>query len=49
MRKILLWFYGTMAIVMFIASCIGCVSAIYKDPSGATLIYKRWLGTQKIR
>lgn len=42
MRKILL------VIIMLIVSCVGCVSATYTDSSGATLIYKRWLVTQKI-
>lgn len=37
-----------MAIIMFLASCVGCVSVGYSDPSGAVFNYTRWLGTQKI-
>lgn len=47
MRKFQLWLYGTGAIVMLIASCVGCVNIAYLAPSGESFSYNR-LGTQKI-
>lgn len=37
-----------LIVIVLTVSCTGCVSATYKDISGVTLIYKRWLVTQKI-
>lgn len=48
MRRIQLWFYGIAAIVMFIASCIGCVRISYVSKENVTLTYTRLLGTQEI-
>lgn len=47
MKKIQLYFYGIMAIGMFIASCVGCVNISYLSPSGESFRYNR-LGIQKI-
>ena len=47
MKKIQLWFYGVGVIVMFIASCVGCVNVSYLSPAGESFSYNR-LGTQKI-
>lgn len=48
MRKIQLWFYSTMAIIMFTASCVGCVSIEYRTPNDEVFKYKRRLGAQEI-
>ncbi len=47
MKRLQLWFYGTMAIVMFLVSCVGCVNVGYLAPNGESFNYNR-LGMQKI-
>ena len=48
MRKIQLYFYGSMSILCFVASCIGCANIHYLTPTGEEFNYTR-LGIQKIQ
>jgi len=47
MSELKLWTFGTLAILCFVGSCVGCVSVTYTSLTGEQLTYSR-LGTQKI-
>ena len=48
MRRLRWRTYGTLAILCFVGSCVGCVSVTYTSLTGEQLTYTRILFTQKI-